>query len=84
MKNLKALLFMTLMSSFCLTAQNKDTKKADKYFSRFEFVKAVEGYNKLVKKGKGGAYIYGQLAESYYNIFNTVEAERWYANALET
>lgn len=84
MKNLKTLLFITLMSSFCLTAQNNDTKKADKHFSRFEFVKAAESYNKLVEKGKGDAYIYSKLAESYYNIFNTVEAERWYAKTLET
>jgi tetratricopeptide (TPR) repeat protein len=38
----------------------------------------------LVENGKGDAYVYAQLAESYYNIFNTVEAERWYAKALET
>jgi len=61
------------MSSFCLAAQNNDTKKADKQFSRFEFVKAAEGYKKLVEKGKGDTYIYGQLAESYYNIFNTLK-----------
>jgi len=72
------------MSSFCLTAQNKDTKKADKHFSRFEFVAAAESYNKLVENGKGDAYVYGQLAESYYNIFNTVEAERWYAKTIES
>ncbi len=84
MKNFKTLLFITLMSSFCLTAQNKDTKKADKHFSRFEFVAAAESYNKLVENGKGDAYVYGQLAESYYNIFNTVEAERWYAKAIES
>jgi len=72
------------MSSFCLTAQNKDTKKADKHFSRFEFVAAAESYNKVVENGKGDAYVYGQLAESYYNIFNTVEAERWYAKAIES
>ncbi len=84
MKNFKTLLFITLMSSFCLTAQTKDTKKADKHFSRFEFVAAAESYNKLVENGKGDAYVYGQLAESYYNIFNTVEAERWYAKAIET
>ncbi len=84
MKNLKTLLFITLVSSFGLTAQNKDTKKADKQFSRFEFVKAADGYNKLVENGKGDPYIYGQLAESYYNIFNTIEAERWYAKTLET
>jgi len=84
MKNFKTLLFITLMSSFCLTAQNKDTKKADKHFSRFEFVAAAESYNKLVENGKGDAYVYGQLAESYYNIFNTVEAERWYAKTIES
>lgn len=84
MKNLKTLLFITLMSSFCLTAQTKDTKSADKHFSRFEFVKAAESYNKLVENGKGDAYVYSKLAESYYNIFNTVEAERWYAKTLET
>ena len=84
MKNFKTLLLITLMSSLCLTAQNKDTKKADKQFARFEFVKAAESYNDLVEDGKADAYVYGQLAESYYNIFNTEAAERWYAKALET
>jgi tetratricopeptide (TPR) repeat protein len=84
MKNFKTLLFITLMSSFCLTAQNDETKKADKHFARYEFVKAAEDYTKLVENGKGDAYVYAQLAESYYNIFNTVEAERWYAKTLET
>lgn len=72
------------MSGLSLTAQNNDTKKADKHFSKFEFVEAAEGYNKLIANGKGDAYVYGQLAEAYYNIFNTVEAERWYAKALES
>ncbi|MGJ8548303.1 OmpA family protein [Winogradskyella wichelsiae] len=84
MKNFNTLLLITLMSGFCLTAQNSDTKKADKHFDRYEFVKAVDDYNKLVEKGKADSYVYGQLAESFYNIFNTVEAERWYAKALET
>lgn len=84
MKNFKTLLFITLMSSFCLTAQNSNTKKADKHFARFEFVKAAESYNKLVEDGKADNYVYGKLAESYYNIFNTEAAERWYAKALET
>ena len=84
MKNFKTLLFITLISGFCLTAQNKDTKKADKHFARFEFVKATESYNKLVESGKADTYVYGQLADSYYNIFNTVEAERWYAKTLES
>ncbi len=72
------------MSSLSLTAQNNDTKRADKQFARYEFVKAAESYKKLVEDGKADAYVYSQLAESYYNIYNTVEAERWYAKALET
>lgn len=84
MKNIKTLLFITLMSGFCLTAQNEATTKADKHFARYEFVKAAKDYNALIENGKGDTYVYAQLAESYYNIFNTVEAERWYAKTLET
>lgn len=84
MKNFKTLFFIALMSSLSLTAQDSNTRKADKQFARYEFVKAAASYNKLIEKGKGTPYIYAQLAESYYNIFNTVEAERWYAKALES
>lgn len=71
------------MSSLCLTAQNKNTTKADKHFARFEYVKAAEAYNKLVEDGQADTYVYRQLAESYYNIFDTEKAEKWYAQALE-
>ena len=65
-------------------AQSDATKKADKYFQKLEFVDAIKAYNNLVEKGKGNAYVYSQLAEANYNTFNTVEAEKWYAKALET
>ncbi len=84
MKIFKTLLFMTLMSSLSLTAQNKYTTKADKQFNRFQFVKATESYAKIVEDGNADEYVYKRLADSYYNIFNTVEAEKWYAKALET
>lgn len=72
------------MSSLSLTAQNKNTQTADKYFAKYEFVEAIEAYSKLVDDGKGDEYVYGQLAEANYNIFSTTEAERWYAKALES
>lgn len=84
MKNIVLFMALAILSGFTVTAQNKATKKADKYFAKFEFVEAAEAYNKLIENGKGDAYVYGRLAESNYNIFNTVEAERWYAKALET
>lgn len=84
MKNFKIAIVIVLVSSFGLTAQNKDTQTADKLFSRFEYVDAIKEYTKLIEKGKADAYVYGQLAEANYNIFNTDEAERWYAKVLET
>src|SRR5690554_3361038 len=83
MKNLNIFFTLILMSSLSLTAQNKQTKDADKHFNKYEFIEAITAYNKLVENGQGDAYVYGQLAEANYNIFSTTEAERWYAKALE-
>ena len=84
MKNIVSIFIITLMSSFCLTAQSNATKKADKHFNKFQFVEAAEAYLKLATDKDADAYVYGQLAECYYNVFKTVEAEKWYAKALET
>jgi outer membrane protein OmpA-like peptidoglycan-associated protein len=64
-------------------AQNKATKKADKYFARYEFVEAAQEYEKLVNNGKGDTYVYKQLADSYYQVFNATEASKWFAKAAE-
>ncbi len=84
MKNIISIFIITLMSSYCLTAQSNATKKADKHFNKYQFVEAAEDYLKLATDGDADAYVYGQLAECYYNVFKTVEAEIWYAKALET
>lgn len=83
MKNLYIVLSFGLMS-ISLVAQNKDTKAADKLYSRYEYVDAAKEYQKLVDNGKGDAYVYKQLADTYYNMFNTAEATTWYAKATET
>ncbi|WP_299382762.1 OmpA family protein [uncultured Lacinutrix sp.] len=84
MKHLKLIITLVILTSFSVTAQTKATKKADKHFAKFEFVEAIEDYTKLTEKGEADTYVYGRLAEANYNIFNTVEAEKWYAKALET
>jgi outer membrane protein OmpA-like peptidoglycan-associated protein/tetratricopeptide (TPR) repeat protein len=84
MKKLFTFFTIAALSSFSLIAQNKDTKKADKHFNKYEFVEAAKDYAKLIEDGKGDTYVYSKLAESYYNVFNTQEAERWYAKALES
>jgi len=83
MKNLYIALSFGLIST-SLIAQNKDTKTADKLYSRYEYVDAAKEYQKLVDNGKGDSYVYKQLADTYYNMFNTAEAATWYAKATET
>ena len=74
------------MSFVALTinAQTKDTKKADKLYSRLEYVKAAKAYQKIEKKGKADGYVYKQLGECFYNIFNPEQANIYYAKALAT
>lgn len=76
--------FSFVMAMSSLSAQNAATKKADKLFNRYEYVAAAEEYLKLVDNGKSDAYVYKQLADTYFNMFNTTEAARWYAKAVET
>lgn len=83
MKSLKTTLILFFISTLSITAQSKDTEKADKYFNEFEFIKAIDSYKKLVDSNSADAYVYTQLAEANFNIFNTTEAEKWYAKALE-
>lgn len=83
MKKILTLFTIAALSSFSLIAQNASTKKADKHFKRFEFVEAAEDYEKLVENGKADTYVYSQLAESYYNVYNSESAEKYYAKALE-
>jgi outer membrane protein OmpA-like peptidoglycan-associated protein len=83
MKKLYIILALSA-ASHGLWAQNKNTQKADKLYDRFEYVDAAAAYQKLIDDGKGDPYVYRQIAESYYNMFNPKEAARWYAKATET
>jgi outer membrane protein OmpA-like peptidoglycan-associated protein/tetratricopeptide (TPR) repeat protein len=82
MKNLY-IAFSFVIASSTITAQNAFTKKADKLYSRYEYVTAAEEYLKLVDQGKSDDYVYKRLADTYFNMFNTTEAARWYAKATE-
>lgn len=73
-----------VIASASVSAQNKNTQKADKLYNRYEYVSAAEEYLKLVDQGKSDPYVTQQLATTYYNMFNTAEAAKWYAKVVET
>lgn len=86
MKNIYiALGFVLATATTNLSAQTEATKTADKLFKQFEYVKAAEQYLKLTTASpKADPYVYKQLADSYFNMFNTAEATKWYEKATAT
>ena len=82
-RNYITLLSILLLSTSLVTAQSKATKKADKHFARFEYTNAIEAYLKVIEKKQGDSYVYKQLADSYYNVFNSAEAVKWYQKTIK-
>ena len=60
-----------------VNAQDSSTKRADKLFDRFEFVKAAEKYLELIEDDNETDYVIKRLADSYYNIYDSKEAEKF-------
>ena len=70
-----------MLAAGSVMAQSDDTRAADKLYARYEYVDAAEAYLKIKKKDN---YVAKQLAESYYNVFNSKEAVKWFAEATKT
>ena len=68
------------VSSF---AQSSLLKKADKYYGRLQYVKAAKTYEKIVSNGKADDYVYKKLADTYFNIFDSKNAEKYYAKIAD-
>jgi tetratricopeptide (TPR) repeat protein len=80
MKKIHIIIFVLV--STLISAQNKETQIADKLFKKFEFISAAESYLKLVASNNADGYVYRQLGDCYFNIYNTKEAAKWYAKAI--
>ena len=63
MKKIYILILLITISSNAF-AQNKDTKKADDLYKRLAYTEAAETYQSLLKKGKGGRYVYERVVKS--------------------
>ena len=78
------ILLIFVLVSISITAQNKSTSKADKLFDSYEYTQAVNEYLALVTKEDSDEYVSKQLAECYYNMNNTVEAENWFSKVIQS
>ena len=75
MKKFYLYIVVFVCASVTIQAQNKDTKKADKLFKNLAYADAVQEYTRLVEIGKGGPYVYTQLAKSHEILNDTEQAE---------
>lgn len=78
------LILLFVFVSISVSAQNIDTKVADKLVESYDYVQAVQKYLALIEKGNSDPYVMKQLGDSYYAMNNTIEAEKWYAQAIKT
>ena len=78
MKKTLTLILITLFSYSFVFSQNNSTKKADRLYDRLQFVKAAEEYLKLSDSELNSEYVINRLANCYYNLFETSEAEKWF------
>jgi outer membrane protein OmpA-like peptidoglycan-associated protein len=84
MKKLYILFILMLTVTITVSAQNKQTKRADKFFSELRYVDAAEEYEKLLKKGERTQHVYTNLANAYYYNSDFKSAEPHYARAIKT
>jgi outer membrane protein OmpA-like peptidoglycan-associated protein len=71
-------LILLLSTSY---GQNNATLKADKLFESYQYVAAIEEYQKLAESKNANEHVYTKLAESYYAVFDSENAAKWFAKA---
>src|SRR5665648_160233 len=79
------LLFISLL--FCAVGSSRDfvmkKKRANRYYSHFDFHRAIPIYEKILKKDPQNAEIYERLANIYDRINDSQNSERCYAFLTE-
>jgi outer membrane protein OmpA-like peptidoglycan-associated protein len=79
------LISFLMLNCIVMQAQNSKTKYADKFFTTFNFEAAAQNYESLLdKKDIDKTYLYTRLGDSYRLMNNTIDAEKWYAKAVNS
>lgn len=80
--NKKVIKFFSIASFFLISitavAQTGKEKKADKSFDYYEYVNAIEIYEKIINKGFKSVNVLTKLADAYYFKGELKTAHKWY------
>ncbi len=81
MKNIYiAILILIVNTTY---SQNATTLKADQLFESYQYVDAIKEYLKLTENNNEAIYVYEQLGNCYFIIFDNEKALLWYSKAIE-
>ena len=81
MKKLLITLNLLLLITFSYS-QNKITSKADKLFESYQYTSAINEYLKIAESKSADEYVFEQLADCYFTIFDMENASKWYGQAI--
>jgi len=81
MKNIYIAILILVVNT--VYSQNATTQKADQLFESYQYVDAIKEYQKLTENKKESVYVYEQLGNCYFIIFDNEKALVWYAKAVE-
>ena len=65
-----------------MMSQNKELKKADDYFNKFDYQKALSSYLKLEEKGESRYHVIRRIADCYRLQNMPVMSIEWYEKAI--
>ncbi|SEQ02943.1 OmpA family protein [Flavobacterium urocaniciphilum] len=82
MKKTYITLGLILLSGIAVS-QNTAVQKANQLFESYQYVGAIESYLQAINNKQGNQQVYQNLADSYYHIYNTTEAAKWYEKAMQ-
>ncbi|MGG5577080.1 OmpA family protein [Myroides sp. C15-4] len=84
----KRFITLLVLSSIALTtsigwAQEKRENKADHKFEKYEYINAIEIYEKAVEKGFKSVNALQKLGDAYYFNGKLTEANKWYDELIQ-
>ena len=66
-----------------MMSQNKELKKADDFFNKFDYQRALPTYLKLEQAGESRYHVVRRIADCYRLLNMPVMASEWYEKAIE-
>lgn len=83
MNNKLLLLFIVLLSSGSVFAQQRGIKSSNKDYSKLAYIDAQKMYLNIAEKGYADMELFQNLADTYYYNNDYTNANKWYAKVFE-